>query len=199
MEYTLAGILTPDYASRSDPEIIEACLNGDSRAWEALVTRYQRLIYTIPLRYGLSESDAADIFQAVCVILLQNLSRLRDRKRLGAWLVVTTRRECWRLARQRQQGATNLDVALLENKPTDEPKPEESFVHQERQALVRAAVERLDSRCRRLVTLLFYTEPRPSYEEIMQTLGLPEGSIGPTRARCLEKLTDMLSKMGFFD
>jgi len=147
MEYTIAGIFAPEHASQSDPEIIEACLSGDARAWEALVTRYQRLIYTIPLRYGLSESDAGDIFQAVCVILLQNLARLRNRKRLGAWLVITTRRECWRLSRQRQQGATSLDVALLENKPNDEPKPEETFVHQERQALVRAAVERLENRC----------------------------------------------------
>ncbi len=83
------------YATLPDPDLIEACLNGKSQAWEALLVRYQRLIYSIPLRYGLTEHDANDIFQNVSLSLLENLSQLRDRERLGAWLVITTRRECW--------------------------------------------------------------------------------------------------------
>lgn len=190
-------MLPRDPHALSDAEIIEACLGGDARAWEALLVRYQRLVYTIPLRYGLPESDAADIFQTVCLLLLENLARLRNRARLGAWLVTTTRRECWRLARQRQRVADGPDVALIEAQPADDLPLDENFTRLERLALVRAAVERVGARCRQLLTLLFYAEPRPSYSEISQTLGLPEGSLGPSRARCLEKLTKILGEMGF--
>src|SRR5687767_5370682 len=78
------------FASMPDVELVEACLNGNSHAWEALLVRYQRLIYSIPFRYGLSAYDADDIFQNVSLILLQNLARLRDRERLGSWLITAT-------------------------------------------------------------------------------------------------------------
>ena len=87
------------FALLPDTELVEACLQGEGQAWEALLVRYQRLIYSIPLRYGLSEHDANDIFQNVCVLLWENLKKIRDRERLGAWLVITTRRECWRMLR----------------------------------------------------------------------------------------------------
>jgi RNA polymerase sigma factor (sigma-70 family) len=181
-----------------DPKLIEACLSGKSEAWEALIARYQRLIYTIPIRYGFSEAEAGDVFQAVSLILLENLARLRDRERLGAWLSTVTRRECWRLARQRHQTMPESDWAFFENQAAEGSRPEDGIVHLERQTLVRTAVDHLGGRCRRLLNLLFYTEPRPSYKEIAQLLHLPEGSIGPTRARCLEKLVKILDGMSFF-
>lgn len=185
------------FALLPDPELIEACLNGKSQAWETLIVRYQRLIYSIPVRYGLPEHDANDVFQNVSLLLLQNLSRLRDRQRLGAWLVITTRRECWRMLRQKEQiplnpGSTAAEAAILAP-----PYSEDELVALERQTLVRAAIELLDGPCRELLTLLFYTEPRPSYAAISRHLGIPEGSIGPTRARCLEKLMKILEGMGF--
>ena len=189
-----------DYISLPDPELIAACLDrNDHRAWEALVHRYQRLIYTIPLQSGLSETEAAEVFQTVCLLLLENLAYLRQRDRLGGWLAVTTRRAAWRLLRQlRRTETANLDFELFENQPSGEPAVEEIFLQLERQSAVRAALEELGPRCRQLLQLLFYTEPRPSYHDILQTLTLPTGSIGPTRARCLEKMVRILAKMGFF-
>lgn len=187
------------FALLPDPELIEACLKGSGQAWEALLVRYQRLIYSIPLRYGLPEHDANDVFQNVSLLLWENLGRVRDRARLGAWLVITTRRECWRMMRQHRQ-----NVVLLEGKTLDELIPtgthsEEEFLALERQSQVRAAIGYLGRPCRELLTLLFYAEPRPAYSEVAQSLTLPEGSIGPTRSRCLEKLMKILENMGFAD
>ena len=185
------------FALLSDPELIEACLKGSGQAWEALLVRYQRLIYSIPLRYGMPEHDANDVFQNVSLLLWENLGHVRDRARLGAWLVITTRRECWRLMRQRRQ-----DIPVLEGDALDKllpvgPLSEDEFLAIEQQSQIRAAVECLDAPCRELLTLLFYTEPRPAYSEIAQSLTVPEGSIGPTRSRFLEKLLKILENMGF--
>jgi len=189
-------MMSDHFASMPNTELIEACLKGNSRAWEALLVRYQGLIYSIPLRYGLPVHDADDIFQNVSLLLLENLERLRDRRQLGAWLATTTRRECWRLLyRQRQDaGSRYLDEQIPGGQRSDD-----AFLEQERQSVIRSAVDLLGGSCRHLLMLLFYTEPRPSYAEIARTLGLPEGSIGPTRARCLEKLIRILDKMSFLE
>lgn len=185
------------FALLPDSELIEACLSGNSQAWEALLVRYQRLIYSIPLRYGLPEHDANDIFQNVSILLLENLTHLHNRERLGAWLIITTRRECWRMFRQRQEITLASESASSDEQIPDKAHIEDDFLTLERQSIVRAAVELLGNPCRQLITLLFYAEPRPAYTKIAQVFSLPEGSIGPTRARCLEKLMIILEKMGF--
>jgi RNA polymerase sigma factor (sigma-70 family) len=190
---------TQPFALLTDPELIEACLKGSGQAWEALLVRYQRLIYSIPLRYGLPEHDANDIFQNVSLLLWENLGRVRDRARLGAWLVITTRRECWRMLRQRRQNGTMPDTEVLDENLSSGPLSEDEFLALERQTQVRAAIEHLESPCKELLTLLFYVEPRPAYSEIARNLNLPEGSIGPTRSRCLEKLMKILEDIGFVD
>jgi len=187
------------FASLPDTELIEACLKGDDQAWEALLVRYQRLIYSIPLRYGLPEHDANDVFQNVSLLLWENLERVRDRERLGAWLVITTRRECWRMLRRGGQNETISDAMNLVENLAGGKHSEDEFLELERQSQVRAAIGYLESPCRELLTLLFYAEPRPSYSEISQSLTLPEGSIGPTRARCLEKMMKILENIGFVD
>jgi RNA polymerase sigma factor (sigma-70 family) len=185
------------FALLPDPELIEACLKGSGQAWEALLVRYQRLIYSIPLRYGLPEHDANDIFQNVSLLLWENLGRIRDRARLGAWLVITTRRECWRMLRQR--GKNGGDTETLDKNLSTGIHSEDEFLALERQSKVRGAIENLEEPCRELLTLLFYVEPRPAYSEIAQSLTVPEGSIGPTRARCLEKLMKILEDLGIAD
>jgi len=185
------------FALLSDSELIEACLRGDDQAWEVLLVRYQRLIYSIPLRYGLSEHDANDIFQNVCLLLWENLKRVRDRTRLGAWLVITTRRECWRLMQRHKKDGTLSDAVDLDENIPGGVRSEDEFLIMERQSQVRAAIGSLQSPCQELLTLLFYAEPRPAYSTISQNLGLPEGSIGPTRLRCLEKMMKVLEDTGF--
>lgn len=187
------------FALLPDPELIEACLKGSGQAWEVLLVRYQRLIYSIPVRYGFLEHDANDVFQNVSLLLWENLGRVRDRARLGAWLVITTRRECWRMMRQHRQNITDLEERVLEKVLPAAPHSEDLFLALELQSQVRAAIGYLGTPCRELLTLLFYAEPRPAYSEIARSLTLPEGSIGPTRSRCLEKLMKILADMGFAD
>src|SRR5512138_1680814 len=117
-----------------DPELIEACLKGSGQAWEILLVRYQRLIYSIPLRYGLPEHDANDVFQNVSLLLWENLGRVRDRGRLGAWLVITTRRECWRMMRQRRQTVANLEERVWDEVVSTGPLSEDEFLVMERQS-----------------------------------------------------------------
>ena len=185
------------FATMPNAELVEACLKGNSQAWEALLVRYQRLIYSIPLRYGLAVPDADDIFQNVSLLLLENLARLRNRQQLGAWLATTTRRECWRVLRQQQQVTLFSRTRDLEEQVPSGQHSDEDFLELERQSIIRSAVDLLGPSCHHLLMLLFYAEPRPSYAEIARTLAFPEGSIGPTRARCLAKLMKILEKMGF--
>src|SRR5215510_12955239 len=87
---------TTEMLSKTDPELVEDCLNGDSAAWEVLVFRYQRLVYSIPVKLGFSQDDAADVFQSICLKLVEKLETLRDHNKLGSWLITATTRECWR-------------------------------------------------------------------------------------------------------
>ena len=187
------------FALLPDTELVEACLQGDGQAWETLLIRYQRLIYSIPLRYGLPEHDANDIFQNVSVLLWENLGHVRDRSRLGAWLVITTRRECWRMLRKRKQTEVIPEEMALIDISSQQSQSEDEVLALEQQSAIRAALEHLGTPCRELLILLFYAEPRPVYSEISQTLALPEGSIGPTRSRCLDKLMKIFEDTGFAD
>ena len=100
-----------------DPALVAACLAGDGRAWEAVVDRYGRLVYSIPRRAGLSEADADDVFQAVFVALLRALPGLRDQARLSSWLITTARRESWRVSARVRAGGVELDEAIAEDSP----------------------------------------------------------------------------------
>lgn len=183
---------------KSDQQLLRACQRGDEVAWEALVNRYQRLIYTIPRRAGLDDDQAADIFQEVFTTLFQKLNHIEQPERLQAWLVTTARRKTWRLILERKgsksagsHDETNEDE--ITSLPDGAPLPDEVLVDLEEQHRVRTAVTRLDDRCRKLIDMLFYAAEPPPYAEIAKSLGTSAGSIGPTRARCLEKLTLLLS------
>lgn len=181
----------------SDAALLQACREGDAEAWELLVRRYQRLIYAIPRRAGLGEDLAAEVFQHVCVMLLEHIARIERPERLGAWLATTARRESWRMLRR--QGATTPlpedDEGKLTSFPDPALLPDELLEHLERQQAVRQALAGLDERCRQLLTLLFYRPDPPPYAEIAAAMGVPEGSIGPTRGRCLQRLRRALEKL----
>lgn len=179
-------------ADRDDAELIQACLAGEELAWEALIERYSRLIYTIPLRFGFSQLVADEIFQETCLILLERLDTLRERQRLNAWLVTVTRRVC--IQRWRQKEAS-IPVGSVEPQGLAGDDLEDQLLRVERQHLVRQAVGNLDERCQQLLAALFFEVPPWSYETIAQALELPLGSIGPMRARCLEKLRLELAKI----
>lgn len=183
----------------TDSELVLACRRGDEAAWEKIVRRYQRLIYTVPRRAGLSEDLASDVFQEVFATLFEKLDSLESPERLKAWLVTTARRKTWRLV-SRESSAQNLDDAdeegdfELNKLPDNAPLPDEVLIQLEEQHEVRQAVTALDERCRKLLEMLFYSEEPPPYSEIAAALGTSEGSIGPTRARCLQKLLKLLEQ-----
>lgn len=185
-------------SQRDDGWLISACLSGDHDAWEALIKRYQRLIYSIPLKARLSQDDAADIFQSVCLKFYEKLSTIRDTERISSWLITTTSRECWRMsARKRRErtatGSTDEDGDdLLKEIPASGPPIDEQREAIEMQHHVRQGVEALPERCRDLITMLFYQKDELTYVDIARRMKMPVPSVGPTRARCLEKLKKLL-------
>ena len=188
--------------AQSDEELLRACRRGDEAAWEALVRRYQRLVYAVPRRAGLDEDAAADVFQDVFATLLENVERVEQPSRLHAWLVTTARRKTW-LAVKRSRRTVALEDFEGESDdassiPDEALLPDEVLGQLEEQHFVRAALAELDERCRRLLTMLFCRADPPPYSEVAASLGTTEGSIGPTRARCLKKLLGALNKAGLF-
>ena len=176
---------------RSDSELIEACLRRDAQAWQELVARYSRLVYSIPRRKGLTPEDADDVFQNVFTIIYRQLPKLREHQALPAWIITITQRQCYRL-RSRVQQEVELDEAGL-NLPADSDDPVQTW---ERQHLVQQALDQLDPRCRELLTALFLDEGGESYKTIAQRLQIPIGSIGPVRGRCFKKLESILDALG---
>ena len=186
---------------RSDEQLLAGCRRGEEGAWEALVLRYQRLIYAIPRRAGLDEDAAAEIFQDVFTTLLESIETIEQPSRLQAWLVTTAKRKTWRVV---GRAKALRPFASEEGEGEDEMYdladesvlPDEALTRLEEQHLVRAALTDLDERCRTLLQMLFYAAEPPPYSEIAARLGTTEGSIGPTRARCLQKLLKLLDKSG---
>lgn len=188
----------------SDASLVMRCRAGEQAAWGLVVRRFQRLVYTVPRRAGLSEADAADVFQLCFSRLFQHLKRLDDPSRVRAWLVTTAKRETLRLLEQHRRVAplpadpglgNDSEVDPLDAFPDPSPLPEAQLAELQEQDRVRRAVERLDARSRDFVELLFLRDPTPSYTEIAARLGIAEGSIGPTRARCLAKLRSLLGEV----
>jgi RNA polymerase sigma factor (sigma-70 family) len=188
----------PELTQQPDRDLVAACLRGEHEAWEALIVRYQRLIYSIPLKARLSADDAADIFQSVCLKLFEKLETLREHDKITSWLITTTTRECWRVAahgRRESQADGSGDEGQsdpLSMIPAPGPLADEQHEMLERQQNVRDAIRSLPERCRELLTLLFYEREETSYAEIARRMDMPVPSVGPTRARCLEKLKKVL-------
>lgn len=186
-----------DAAPDDDAALVRRCRAGDAAAWRSLVRRYQRLVHTVVLRAGLDEHVAADIFQTVFERLHSALPALREPDRLSAWIVTTARRETLQALRRRRR-ETSLDALREAGEDGDgpafdpaapDPLPAELLDDLQQLHLLRLALERLDERCRSLLSLLFADDDeRPAYAEIGARLGMPAGSLGPTRARCLAKL-----------
>jgi len=180
---------------QTDAALVKACARGDESAWETLVRRYQRLVYTVPRRAGLDEDAAADVFQRVFTTLFEHLDRVDQPDRLSAWLVTVARRESWRIVRREMGGRVPLDE-LSADIPDDAPPAVDVVVRMEEQHALRTALAGLQPRCRDLLWLLFYSpEPLP-YAQVAARLGIAEGSIGPIRGRCLERLRELLSTHG---
>ena len=181
----------------TDEQLVKECLAGCEEAWSALIDKYKNLIYSIPLKYGLSRDDASDIFQQVCLRLLSDLSTLRDPQSLGAWLIKVTSHKCmdWGRRHRLSEGLMpgNQDAIPV----SSSVHPDELLLQAEREQILREAILAASPRCRELIHKLFYETPAVPYQEVARSLNLATGSIGFIRMRCLRQLRRLLQEKGF--
>jgi RNA polymerase sigma factor (sigma-70 family) len=179
----------------SDSRLIQDCLNGNEAAWSALIGKYKNLIFSIPVRYGFSEEDSADIFQAVSMDLLAELSSLREPNALAGWLIQVTRNKCFH-RKQAQQRQKLQEVDDLDSYASPE-EPKDYALQVQQEQMLREALLALSPRCQRLVRMLFFEMPARPYQQVAKELDLASGSIGFIRKRCLDKLRQRLEQVGF--
>ena len=166
-------------------KLIHAAGEGDASAWGAIVDRFEGLVWATARAHRLSPADAADVTQTTWLRLVENLDRINDPERLGGGLATTARRECLRHLRLRGRELQVEDDSVFE--APSEAAAEDRLIVRERNDALRRAFARVGERCQALLRMLSAPDP-PSYEEIGAALGMPIGAIGPTRARCLDKL-----------
>ncbi len=172
-----------------DGALVKACVAGDDGAWRELVDRYGALVFSIARRYGLDRSASEDVFQDVFAILVRQLPRIRRGTGLPKWLITTTYRVC------RQWVEQNPRVTLGLDSPEGSAPPPEAVAEWERRHLVGRALRRLGGRCEQMLVALYCGHRPASYEAVAKQLGIPVGSVGPTRARCLKKLMELLEEL----
>ncbi len=172
--------------------IVAQARDGVAAAWEALIGRFGGLVAAIARRCRLSDADVAEVCQTTWLRLVENLDRIEQPERLGAWLATTSRRESLRIAtRQVVVSANDLVYFIADDKadPLDA-----GLLRGERESAIRMAAQQLSPRCQRLLGLLMGDDDLP-YKEIADQLSMPIGSIGPTRGRCLDHLRQILAEM----
>jgi len=191
---TKAGNKPP--AEWSDTRLVKACLAGNEEAWSLLIDKYKALIFSIPVKYGLSQQEAADVFQATCTELLVRLPELREPRALPKWLMQVAHHESYRWKRHNQRVVSrDGDTDLPE--PATPPIAEDIVQQTQEEQMLREAMASLTPQCRRLVELLFFETPSRPYAEVAAELGLAVGSIGFTRQKCLDRLRRQLEELGF--
>jgi RNA polymerase sigma factor (sigma-70 family) len=177
---------------RPDEDLVADCIQGKEEAWAQLVDKYKNLIYSIPIKYGFSRDEAADIFQDVCMNLLSDLKNVREPKALPKWIIMVTSHKCYHAKAKNQRfvssDAEKSPIDLFEVPPAGEKIVEEAETEQR----IREAISSMSTRCQQLVYMLFYEEPSRPYKSIADTLGIATGSIGFMRQQCLDRLRTRL-------
>ena len=183
---------------KSDAEIVKACRRGEETAWNELVDRFQRLIFTVPRRAGLSEEQAADVLQEVFLTLFEKLDEIEQPEKIRSWLVTTAKFKTWSVVRSQKgfyspetEEGMELEMAGL---PDAAPLADERLIELEQQHLIRTALQELEERCQKILSLIYLQDAGASYAEVAEAIGVGETSISPLRARCLKKLQKILEK-----
>jgi RNA polymerase sigma factor (sigma-70 family) len=179
--------------------LITAAATGDPAAWSSIVDRFSGLVWSVARGHGLSQADAEEVYQTSWLRLAENVGRIKDPARIGAWLATTARHESLRLIRLR---ARIVPTGEAPNGEADDHTPEQHVLAVEqaradadRMLQVWQAFQLLSERCRQLLRALMASPP-PSYVEVSAATGLAVGSIGPIRARCLGHLRESLAERG---
>jgi RNA polymerase sigma factor (sigma-70 family) len=180
-------------------DLVLAAVRGDKASWDALVQRYSGLVWSVTRGYRLGPADAADVFQTTWLRLAEHLGRIDKPGHVGAWLATTARHEALRIARGATRMVPSDEATLVALGQVDDYSPEQAALdaeqvrlNSERSARLWHAFGELPARCRELLRILIASPP-PSYAEVAAAVGMPVGSIGPTRARCLRRLRERLA------
>jgi RNA polymerase sigma factor (sigma-70 family) len=182
--------------SNENGRLVRACLDGDPNAWAALVQKYKNLIFSVPIKYGLTRDEAADVFQDVCVKLLSELKNVRDPQALPKWIIQVTSHNCYHYKIKRNR------LVLSDAGDQNVPEPEgqansvEEIVRSEEEQIIREILGELSPRCHQLIQMLFFEEPSRSYRDIASDLGIAVGSIGMMRQRCIDRLRKRFEQVG---
>jgi len=179
-----------------DRKLVSECLKGNEEAWSALIDKYKRLIYSIPVKYGFSPDEATDIFQAVCLELLSELSKLRKPEALPKWIIQITAHKCFHGKREKQR----TDVTDPNDPSFEQSTPaqaERILREAEDEQKLRQVLAALPDRCQELIRMLFFEEPARPYAEVARALGIATGSVGFIRQRCLDRARKEFEKVGF--
>ena len=175
------------FAAVDDEALLARCRRGEQRAWNQLVERYERLVYSIPLNLGLTTDDAADVTQATFSALLRSIESIDAPDRIGAWLSTVAKRQAIRVIERRDRDRAAPDDQPI---PTDDDGAHRlaadiEWLHQ--------GLTMISPRCRKILTELYFATT--TYESAAANLGMPLGSLGPTRSRCLDSLRAALAKL----
>ncbi len=183
---------------KSDAQLVRSCRKGDETAWAELVDRFQRLIYAIPRRAGLSEEQASDVFQEVFTTLLEKIDDIEEPDKIRSWIVTTAKFKTWGMVRGQKGSrgyATDEEMELeMANLADPAPLPDDELIELEEQHLIRTALRELDERCQTIVSMIYLRNSAASYAAVAHQIGVSETSISPLRARCLKKLAAILEK-----
>lgn len=197
---------TPSSPAPAETEsglLVRDCLANRPGAWEEFLHRYSNLIYSTILKDGLPRTEQEDAYQAAIVAIYRQLGSLRDTARLVPWIVVISHRQAINRIRARRKETSLDDISAADLAKAEaalansDGLPDVQVVALERAQQATETLSRLPERCRRLIQLLFYEDPAPDYSEIARQEGIPVGSIGPTRARCLEKARRIFEDRGW--
>jgi len=171
------------------------CLEGDSVAWETLVNRYRKLIYHFPSQERINSDLADEVFQETCLALYKQLPKINQTEDLSFWIANVAQRITWKTinASRKSQGEAISEIYDIES---PDKIPEENLITKLNQHHIRRALLSMKEKCKNLLFMLFFSDDESDYKKIANTLGIPIGSIGPTRNRCLDKLRKILISNG---
>jgi RNA polymerase sigma factor (sigma-70 family) len=186
----------PEVHEEAAGDWVRGASQGNSAAWAHLVDRYSGLLWSITRSFRLAHPDAADVIQTTWLRLVENLGRIEQPERIGSWLATTARNEC--LVALRRHARVTPAGSDLEDLADSSPAHDHVLLTEERDAALWKALERLSEPCQRLLRILA-SEPPPSYQDVSAALAMPVGSIGPSRARCLEQLRRRMVGAGVVD
>ncbi len=193
-----APILNSTKLANVDAALVNRCRGNDQSAWDELVERYQRLIFAIPRRSGLSEEQASDVFQEVFLTLFEKIDEIQQPERIRSWLVTTAKFKTWAIIRASRgfySPETEEEMAAEMASIADHsPLADEMLIELEEQHLIRTALHKLDEKCRQILSMLYLSESTASYADVALSIGVGETSISPMRTRCLKKLQTILAK-----